>query len=164
MATVKTVAGILTFLLRFNMKIGLSYSRCIRDIVNGTVDINDVLVIIARTDFDPNNDEQWQSIWQGYGGGTENTYTRGFFSHSNPEWAGCDDEAKFREVSMELYNSGRMHQPRQFGAHPSRRPEIWLETVLPSSELERNPAAKAAWNKFQTVAGLTNVELDKEYK
>ena len=33
------------------MKIGLSYSRCIRDIVEGKVDINDVLVIISRTDL-----------------------------------------------------------------------------------------------------------------
>ena len=146
------------------MKIGLSYSRCIRDIIDGTVDLEDVLVIITRTDFDPNNDEQWAQIWQGYGGGTENAYTTGFFSQSNPEWAGYDDEAKFREVTMNLYNSGRMHQPRKFGAHPRRRPEIWLETVLPSSELETNPAAKKAWDSFQTIAGLTNVDLDKEYK
>ena len=41
------------------MKIGLSYSRCVRDIVEGKVDMADVLVIIARTDFDPHNDEQW---------------------------------------------------------------------------------------------------------
>ncbi len=34
------------------MKIGLSYSRCVRDIVDGRVDIDDVLIIIARTDFD----------------------------------------------------------------------------------------------------------------
>jgi len=146
------------------MKIGLSYSRCVRDIVDGRVDINDVLVLITRTDFDPHDDKQWEGIWIGYGGGTENAYTRGFFSHSNPEWAGYHDEAKFREISIELYDSGRMHQPRKFGAHPQRRPEIWLETVLPSSELETNPMAKAAWDKFQTVAGLTNVGLDKEYK
>lgn len=146
------------------MKIGLSYSRCIRDIVDGKVDINDVLVLITRTDFDPRVDEEWSSIWHGYGGGTDNAYTQGFFSQSNPEWAGYHDEAKFREISIELYDSGRMHQPRKFGAHPQRRPEIWLETVLPSSELELNPAAKAAWDKFQTVAGLTNVDLDKEYK
>ena len=57
-----------------------------------------------------------------------------------------------------------MHQPRKFGAHPSRRPEIWLEAVLPNRELENNPAAKAAWNKFQTIAGLTNVELDDKYQ
>ena len=40
------------------MKIGLSYSRCVRDIVEGKVDIADVLVIIARTDFDPRDDAQ----------------------------------------------------------------------------------------------------------
>jgi hypothetical protein len=146
------------------MKIGLSYSRCIRDIVDGVVDMDDVLVLITRTDFDPHNDEQWSSIWIGYGGGTNNGYSQGFFSASNPEWAGYHDEAKFREVSIDLYDSGRMHQPRKFGAHPQRRPEIWLETVLPSSELESNPAAKKAWDSFQTIAGLTSVNLDKEYK
>jgi hypothetical protein len=146
------------------MKIGLSYSRCIRDIVDGTVDINDVLVLITRTDFDPHNDEQWSGIWIGYGGGTDNAYSRGFFSHSNPEWAGYHDEAQFRNITIDLYDTGKMHQPRKFGAHPTRRPEIWLEAVLPSQELENNPAAKAAWNKFQTIAGLTNVELDDKYQ
>jgi hypothetical protein len=139
------------------MKIGLSYSRCVRDIVDGTVDINDVLVIIARTDFDPHNNEQWQGIWQGY-------HQRGGWS--NPEWGHYaeEDEDRFRSVSIELWETGKLHQPRKFGAHPSRRPEIWLEAVLPSSELKKNPAAKIAWDKFQTVAGLTNVNLDKEYK
>ena len=139
------------------MKVGLSYSRCVRDIVDGTVDIDDVLVLITRTDFDPHNDDQWTGIWRGY-------HMRDGWSA--PEWANYppEDEAKFRDISIELYDSGRMHQPRKFGAHPSRRPEIWLETVLPSSELERNPAAKNAWDQFQTVAGLTNVELDREYR
>jgi hypothetical protein len=146
------------------MKIGLSYSRCVRDIVEGKVDIADVLVLITRTDFDPHNDDQWRGIWIGYGGGTENAYSRGFFSHSNPEWAGYHDEDRFRSVSIELWETGRLHQPRKFGAHPARRPEIWLETVLPSSELESNPAAKSAWDQFQTVAGLTSVSLDREYR
>ena len=139
------------------MKIGLSYSRCVRDIVDGVVDISDVLVLITRTDFDPHNDEQWSSIWNGY---------RMRSGWSNPEWYGYaeEDEDRFRSVSIELWELGKMHQPRQFGAHPSRRPEIWLEAVLPSSELETNPAAKAAWDKFQTVAGLTNVQLDDKYQ
>ena len=146
------------------MKIGLSYSRCVRDIVDGVVDIADVLVIITRTNFDPRNDEQWQGIWQGYAGGSDAAVMRRFFGGSNPEWAGYDDEDLFRSVSIELWESGKLHQPRQFGAHPSRRPEIWLEAVLPSEELEKNPAAKIAWDKFQTVAGLTNVNLDKDYQ
>lgn len=143
------------------MKIGLSYSRCIRDIVDGKVDINDVLVLITRTDFDPHDDEQWTSIWQGYGGGQ--TFGSPF---SSPEWMDYpdEDESKFRDVSIELYDSGKMHQPRKFGARPSRRPEIWLETVLPDSELESRPAVKEAWDQFQILAGLTNVKLDREYR
>jgi hypothetical protein len=134
------------------MKVGLSYSRCVRDIVDGIVDIDDVLVVISRTDFDPNNDTQWKSIWNGY-------------RRYNPEWAGYpeEDEDKFRSVSIELWESGKFHQPRKFGANPSRRPEFWLETVLVSEEIETNPAVKAAWNNFQVVAGLTNTTLDKDY-
>ena len=141
------------------MKIGLSYSRCVRDIVDGVVDIDDVLIVITRTDFDPHNDEQWANIWQGYGGG-QNLGS----IWSNPEWAGYTDEDQFRSVSIELWETGKLHQPRKFGAHPRRRPEIWLEAVMPSSELATNPAAKAAWEKFQMVAGLTNVELDDKYQ
>jgi len=143
------------------MKIGLSFSRCIRDIVDGKVDIADVLIIIARTDFDPRSDNQWQNIWEGYGGGS------GVGSlWSNPEWSKypAEDEDRVRSVAIELWESGKLHQPRKFGAYAARRPEIWLEAVLPSEELETNPAAKAAWDKFQTIAGLTNVTLDKEYR
>ena len=146
------------------MKIGLSYSRCVRDIVDGTVDINDVLILITRTDFDPHDDEQWRGIWFGYGGGTDNGYTTGFFSQSNPEWAGYHDEDRFRSVSIELWETGRLHQPRKFGARPTRRPEIWLETVLPESEMMNRPAVKDAWDQFQTIAGLTNTKLDKSYR
>lgn len=135
------------------MKIGLSYSRCIRDIVDGVVNIEDVLVVIARTDFDPHNDDQWKGIWQGY-------------HWNNPEWGAYpdEDEDKFRSVSIELWEQGKFHQPRKFGAHPARRPEFWLETVLVSEEIETNPAVKSAWNNFQVVAGLTNTKMDKEYR
>ena len=37
------------------MKVGLSLSRCVKDIVLGKVMYEDVLVVIARTDFDPYN-------------------------------------------------------------------------------------------------------------
>jgi hypothetical protein len=143
------------------MKIGLSYSRCVRDIVDGLVDINDVLVLITRTDFDPRDDEQWQGIWQGYGGGQ--TFGSPF---SQPEWMDypAEDEQKFRNISIELWKTGKLHQPRKFGSRPQRRPEIWLEAVLPSSELATNPAAKKAWEQFQTIAGLTNVKIDKDYQ
>jgi len=138
------------------MKVGLSYSRCILDIVEGRVDINDVLVVIARTDFDPRDDEQWEGIWEGY---------HGFHGLSNPEWAHVpdEDEDKFRAVSIQLWEDGKFHQPRKFGAYPQRRREFWLETMLVSEEIETNPAVKSAWNNFQVIAGLTNTKMNKDY-
>ena len=131
------------------MKIGLSFSRCVKDIVDGTVDIADVLIVVARTDFDPTVDDQWQNIWRGY-------HSRSGWS--NPEWANYseEDEDRFRSVSIELWESGKLHQPRKFGAHPRRLPYYWLETFLPDNELDRNPAAKKAFEKFQMIAGLVS--------
>jgi hypothetical protein len=48
-----------------------------------------------------------------------------------------------------------LHQPRQFGAHPSRLKYYWLEAVLPTEELESTPAVKRAWEQFQILAGLS---------
>jgi len=138
------------------MKVGLSYSRCVRDIVDGVVDINDVLIVIARTNFNPLVDEEWSDIWHGY-------HSRSGWS--NPEWGNYtdDDEDRFRSVSIELWESGRLHQPRKFGARAVRRSEIWLETVLVDEDLENRPAVKAAWDQFQMLAGLTNTTMDKDY-
>ena len=96
------------------MKIGLSYSRCIRDIVDGAVNIEDVLVVISRTNFDPNNDKQWDEIWQGYTGG------HGLRAR---EWSQYEEDRKedFRNATLNLWHAGKLHQPRQYGAHPSRR-------------------------------------------
>jgi hypothetical protein len=140
------------------MKIGLSYSRCIRDIVDGAVDIDDVLVLITRTDFDPHDDEQWSGIWRGYGGGQ----SAGSL-WSNPEWSGypAEDEVKFRDVSKQLWRDGKLHQPRKFGARPSRLPYHWLESVLTDDELEQRPAVKEAWDRFKVLAGLSAIKVDQ---
>jgi len=147
------------------MKIGLSYSRCVRDIVEGKVDIADVLVIVARTNFDPHNDEQWRGIWQGYAGGSNRGSMIRMFAGSNPEWAGYgdEDEDRFRSVSIDLYDSGKLHQPRQFGAHPRRLPYYWLETIVSTEELENNSSVKHAWEQFQVLAGLASIKLDQPH-
>jgi len=134
------------------MKVGLSLSRCIKDIVECRVDYEDVLVIVARTDFDPHNDAHWKGIWEGYRYG----------GMSNPEWAGAepnstDEEASaiYRNVAIQLYDNGKLHQPRQFGAHPPRMPYYWLDTFAPEEEIAKNPAAQKAWNNYKLIAGLS---------
>ena len=138
------------------MKIGLSYSRCVRDIVEGRVNISNVLVIIAGTDFDPSIDEQWLNIWQGY---TERNVW------SPPEWADYADadQELFRRVSLDLYHGGKLHQPRKFGIRGQGFPYHWLEAVLPDTELEKHPAVRDAWDRFNVVAGLSGVKLDPNF-
>jgi len=125
------------------MKIGLSLSRCMRDILEERVDINDVLVIVARTDVDPHNDDHWRNIWDGYIYG----------GLSNPEWAGLEDrEREMHDLLVELYESGKLHQPRQFGRHPQRMPYFWLECFVPPEEM--NPAQEKAWNNYKLITDL----------
>ena len=131
------------------MKVGLSLSRCMRDIVEARVDYDDVLVIIARTDFDPHDDAHWSQIWDGYRYG----------GMSNPEWADAeptatDEEASaiYRNVAIRLYDGGKFHQPRQFGAHPRRMPYYWLDCVVPQDEM--NPAQQKAWDNYKLITDL----------
>jgi hypothetical protein len=141
------------------MKVGLSYSRCVRDIVDGVVDIKDVLVVITRTDFDPHDDDQWKGIWEGYAGGSGQG---SLWSH--PEWYGYtpEDETRFRKVSIELWEQGKFHQPRKFGARPQRMPYYWLEVGLQTEDIERNASVKKAWEQFQIIAGLANTNKIKD--
>jgi hypothetical protein len=130
------------------MKIGFSYSRCVRDIVEGNVSIDDVLVIISRTDFDPHNDKQWTSIWDGYRHG----------GHSSAEWRHCkdSDEQRYRDVSLELYESGRLHQPRQFGSHPRRSPYVWVDTgPIGHEQYEQPESVQQAWQNYLMLSALT---------
>lgn len=138
------------------MKIGLSFSRCLLDIFEGKVAYEDVLVIIARTKFHPLNEGDWAEIWDGY--------TNQGTAFSKTPWNKyADREAEFKELTQRLFVDGKLHQPRMTGGYPIRRPEIWLETFLPPDELETNPAVKEAWEKFQIIAGLTSVRIDRDY-
>ena len=132
------------------MKVGLSLSRCVRDIVECRVDYDDVLVIIARTDFNPHNDNHWSVIFEGYRYG----------GLSNPEWAGAEphmDDGEvsnvYRNVCVRLYDGGKIHQPRQFASHPPRMPYYWLDCVV--SPEEHTPAQQKAWDNYKLITELS---------
>ena len=131
------------------MKVGLSFSRCIRDIIEARVEFDDVLVIVSRTDFDPHNDQHWDGMWNGYRYG----------GMSNPEWSGAEPSLSeedasdvYRNVTKNLYDKGKLHQPRQFGSHPPRMPYYWLDCVITPEE--HNPAQQKAWDNYQLITDL----------
>jgi hypothetical protein len=128
------------------MKIGLSLSRCIRDIYEGKVDLDDVLVIVARTNCS-NDYDSWNELWNGY---------RQQMGLSYPEWIDIpeEDEPKMRDIYSSLFTEGKLHQPRQFGHHPRRLPYYWLETFAPMEEIANNPATIKAWETYKMLAGL----------
>ena len=125
------------------MKLGFSYSRCLRDLIEGTVDFVDVVAIITRTDFDPRDDAHWKSIWLGY--------THGGASYA--EWANFDHlEDEFRDMTLRLYDAGKLHQPRQYGAHPQRMKDPWYDLIVTPDNT--NPAVEKAYEKYKLLAGL----------
>ena len=128
------------------MRIGTSLSRCVVDIFTKKVNVNDVMVIVSRTKFDPEDDAHWKAIWEGY--------THGGWS--NPEWSQyAANEAEFRAICVSLKTSGKLHQPRLFGAHPPRSLYPWYETILTPADLDQNPSVKGAWDQYQILTGLS---------
>ena len=131
------------------MKVGTSLSRCVRDIFDGVVKQEEILVIVARTDFDPEDDKQWAGIWKGYAGNGE------VGMWSAPEWyAHQEHEQEFREICINLKKQGKLHQPRQYGAFPVRMSEYWYDVVLTEQTHQNNPGAKKAWENYKVIAGL----------
>ena len=134
------------------MRIGTSLSRCVRDIYKEVVDIEDVLVIVARTNFDPEDDVQWKSIWNGYAGGNKLGSM-----WSALEWASipAEDEQTVRKICIQLKNQGKLHQPRQYGAHPARLHHHWYDVILTDNVVDSTPAAKKAWDNYKIIAELS---------
>ena len=132
----------------YKMKVGFSLGRCIRDIVNGTVDESDVIVIVSGTRF--TTQEQLVGIVSDYM--WRDNYLVGL------------DEAECQGVASVLFREGKIHQPRNFGSYRSQMPEecVWAD-LLPTGGHE-DPMVQEAWQAYRGMLGLTgNKPDDKEY-
>jgi hypothetical protein len=144
------------------MKIGFSFSKCIRDIADGAVDIDDVLVIITGTNLDMLNETHWKSVWYGYGGGEPYDPSVGaganYIGTGRQVWRGysSNDEGRILDIALKLWHTGRIHQPRKFNARPPSylHSEHWYEVVHTPENLEKYPALQESWNQFQTLSKL----------
>jgi len=130
------------------MKVGFSLGRCIRDIVNNVVDIDDVIVIIAGTKFE--TQEQLTRIVNEYM--YRDTYLYGL------------DEFTCQGVASVLFREGKIHQPRNFGIYRNMMPEdaVWAD-LFPTGGHE-DPMVQEAWQAYRGMLGLTgNKPTDRDY-
>lgn len=122
------------------MKIGLSLSRCVLDIAEGRVDIDDVMVIVAGTYFDYDKQDQYKNIKEEY------KFTI---------WGDIPDE-KIDDIVYQLWKTGRIHQPRKFGGYAFTSPRhTWINVHVEP----HNAAAKEAFEAYVTLMALSG-ELD----
>jgi hypothetical protein len=128
------------------MKIGFSLGRCVRDIVRGDVNIDDVAFIIAATAI--HDEPQLANVIEQY-------------MYRDDEYLYGLDEAKCQEVALELWGSNKILQPRRQGLHRHRQPEnaVWVDmfpTVASESE-----AVKKAWDAYRFMLHMVE-NVDQE--
>jgi hypothetical protein len=127
------------------MKIGFSLGRCVRDIVNGEVSVDDVAFLITATYV--KDKEQLEHVISHY------MYEPGYLLNLDFE--------KCKEVAYCLWDSNKIIQPRAQGMHRHMQPEssIWVD-IFPT-ELSSNEAVKNAWNGYRFMLHMVeNVDTD----
>ena len=121
------------------MKIGFSFGQCIRDIVQGKVKTEDVIVIVAGTRIETL--EQLEVIVRDYMYRAD--YLLGL------------DEKECYSVASHLWDTGKIHQPRIHGTHRRSVPAdcVWAD-VLPSPATS-NASLQEAWDHYRLLVDLT---------
>lgn len=127
------------------MKIGFSLGRCIRDIVNGDVNIDDVAFVIAATNI--REREQILNVITTY--------------ELEPEYLYGLDHDRCMEVAYTLWDTNRLLQPRRQGLHRHKQPEnsVWVD-MFPT-ELSNNESVKKAWDSYRFMIHMVE-NVDNE--
>jgi hypothetical protein len=127
------------------MKIGFSLGRCVRDIVNGDVSIDDVAFIIAATSA--NDRDHLAQVIMMYTG--EPGYL-----------LDCDYEQSLA-VAQQLWDTNRILQPRRQGLRRHAQPEssVWMD-MFPTA-LSSNTSVKNAWDAYRFMLHMVE-NVDNE--
>lgn len=126
------------------MRVGLSFGKCVRDIVLGDVSKDDVLFIVAQTRV-PDL-------------GSLLDITKNHYIYDAKRFMGLDQEKLIATIE-DLWYGGKIHQPRNFNdtdwfnhtGHINQH--HWMDLV--PVNLNDNPAMKEAWDNYRTILTLT---------
>lgn len=121
------------------MKIGFSLGKCVRDLVNKTVDYNDVLLIISATLLE--NRAHLEQLVEEYG-------------NRNNYWRGLDTSACMA-MAYRIWDDKKLIQPRLYNAQRSLVPSdcVWAD-VCPAP-VAGNEAVRRAWDQYRMLVDLT---------
>jgi len=128
------------------MKIGFSLGRCVRDIVKGHVNIDDVAFIIAATSI--HDEPQLANVIEQY-------------MYRDDEYLYGLDEAACQAVALDLWKTNKILQPRRQGLHRHRQPEnaVWVD-MFPTV-ISENHSVKTAWDAYRFMLHMVeNVDTD----
>jgi hypothetical protein len=130
------------------LKIGFSFGRCVRDIVQGQVKIDDVLCIIARTHM--NDSQHVAAVIDQY------LYTPGYLEGLDPDLC--------HAVGLELFSSGKVLEPRANGSRPLSVPRdyIWMD-MFPTVPGVSSQAVQEAWDTYRMLITLTEHLPEGDY-
>lgn len=124
--------------------IGHSVSRCVNDVLSGKVQDNDIKLVIGATRFDM-NPAGVEKITDMYI--NEGSWDR-------------EDRAKIIELLNRWIETGRLHQPRNYGGFAQRSPYTWSYSLPEPRDM--SPAAKEAWESFLTIDRLSREKSREE--
>jgi hypothetical protein len=127
------------------MKIGFSLGRCVRDIVNGDVSLDDVAFIIAATAI--REKEKLRPVIQDY------TWRDGYLY-------GLDEEV-CQSVAEQLWDQRKILQPRLQGLQRHMQPEnaVWVD-MYPTL-ISENDSVKKSWDAYRFMLHMTE-NVDNE--
>lgn len=128
------------------MKIGFSFGRCLRDIVNGTVAYDDVYLIVSRTAI--MDSSQIPNIVDAY--------------LHRPDYLMDLDEATCIDFGERLYLDGKLFQPRvTYGRNPRSVAEdmVWMD-LAPTIMGEDQDAEQVmqSWKNYQLALKMTSLK------
>lgn len=127
------------------MKIGFSFGRCIRDIAEGKISLDEVAFIISSTNIQKR--DQILGVISEYR--TSYQYLRGV------------DNDLAMQIAYDIWDTGRLIQPRRQGIARHQQPEnsIWVD-IFPTA-LSDNMVVKNAWDAYRTMINMVeNIDVE----